>query len=100
MHTHAEFITTPMDTIAPLNSMTTCLTCDYPDRTDEFWYRDGTLILPGREAESCDCVVFPNEGRICFNSVSAYEVDEYICEIQVGFGQIFRSSAQLTLAGE
>ena len=99
MHIHTEFITPLVDTIAALNSFT-CLTCDYPDRTDEQWFRDSTTILPGSEEESCNCEVFPNEGRICFNSLTTDDTDEYFCGVQISFGLICFTSAQLMLSGE
>lgn len=91
-----EFDISPMDTFTLFNSMT-CLTCDYPDQNNEEWLRDGTLIPPGREAESCDCVVFPHEGKICFNSE---DVGVYNCEVLVGFGLLpcLSSAAILTFA--
>ena len=93
-----DFITPPVDTVAVLNSFT-CLTCDYPGTTNEEWFRDGSIIL-GDHTDLCDCEVFPDEGRICFNSVTEADVDTYSCKVIVGFGQFCVSSADLILAGE
>ena len=86
----------PMDTAAVMNSYT-CLTCDYPGTSQE-WYRDGTIIQG--DTTLCDCEVFPDEGRICFNSVTEADADTYSCEAVVGFGVTRACTADLILAGE
>ena len=94
---HTEFTTVPMDTIAVMNSYT-CLTCDYPGGTSQGWFRDGTIIQG--DTTLCDCEVFPEDGRICFNSVTEADADTYSCEAIVGFGQVRACTADLILAGE
>ena len=97
---HTDFVTVPVDTIAGLNTIT-CLTCDYPDRTDEEWFRDTTAILSGMEEETCNCDISPNNGMLCFDSPTVEDVGQYRCGIQLAFGVACTSPpAQLTLAGE